>query len=488
MKGVNARPPRFMANLPLSWKMIIGTLAMLMLIVVVMLVPWVIIVWQNPKESLAATDVIRIVTVLSLISLVITILLTIYIARVFIHPIVALTEIAIQAQSDDLILAIGGREGDEIGQLTQAINALLDQANRSAKSLEHEVAERTDQLAAINEIATTVSSTLDVDEVLSRTVNVIRDRLGFYHVSVFLMDEKYEYAVVRESTGDIGRIMKERGHRLAVGSQSIIGYVTQHRQARIALDVSADAVYFNNPLLPDTRSEMALPLIVGDTLIGALDVQSTEANAFDTDDIAVLQNMANQIAIAMNNARLYQEAQERIKESNQLTQLYLTQSWQRYTRAHAETVNLRLEGETVKPAPELNETDLNLSAPSLSEDGTILSVPITLRDQIIGEFSLSAPPESAHWDKDDLLLAEAVIAQVALAIENARLLEETQSSLAATNRLARRERMIADVAQKLTAGLEIKNVLQIAADELQRGTNSRRAVVRLTIPTAEGTE
>ncbi|MEK7808344.1 MAG: GAF domain-containing protein [Chloroflexota bacterium] len=488
MKRVNARPSRSIADLPLSWKLTIGTLAMLMLIVVVLLVPWLIIVWQNPANNLAIADVIGIVAALSLIGLVITILLTLYVARTFIQPIVALTRIVLQAQNDDLILAVGGHAGNEIAQLTQAFNALLDQANRSAKSLEHEVTERTDQLAAINEIATTVSSTLDVGEVLSRTVNIIRDRLGFYHVSVFLMDEKYEYAIVRESTGEIGRIMKERGHRLALGSQSIIGYVTQHHQARIALDVSADAVHFNNPLLPNTRSEMALPLIVGDTLIGALDVQSTEANAFDTDDIAVLQNMANQIAIAMNNARLYQEAQERIKESNQLTQLYLTQSWQSYSRAHAETVNLRLEGETVKPAPELNETDLTLSAPTLSEDGTILSVPITLRDQIIGEFSLSAPPESVQWSSDDLLLAEAVITQVALAIENARLLEETQSSLAATNRLARRERMIADVSQKLTAGLEIKNVLQIAADELQRGTNSRRAVVRLTIPTAEGTE
>ncbi|MEK7440861.1 MAG: GAF domain-containing protein [Chloroflexota bacterium] len=488
MKRVNARPSRSIANLSLSWKLTIGTLAMLMLIVVVLLVPWLIIVWQNPANNLAIADVIGIVAALSLIGLVITILLTLYVARTFIQPIVALTRIVLQAQNDDLILAVGGHAGNEIAQLTQAFNALLDQANRSAKSLEHEITERTDQLAAINEIATTVSSTLDVGEVLSRTVNIIRDRLGFYHVSVFLMDEKYEYAIVRESTGEIGRIMKERGHRLALGSQSIIGYVTQHHQARIALDVSADAVHFNNPLLPNTRSEMALPLIVGDTLIGALDVQSTEANAFDTDDIAVLQNMANQIAIAMNNARLYQEAQERIKESNQLTQLYLTQSWQSYSRAHAETVNLRLEGETVKPAPELNETDLTLSAPNLSEDGTILSVPITLRDQIIGEFSLSAPPESVQWSSDDLLLAEAVIAQVALAIENARLLEETQSSLAATHRLARRERMIADVSQKLTAGLEIKNVLQIAADELQRGTNSRRAVVRLTIPTAEGTE
>ncbi|MBI4631220.1 MAG: GAF domain-containing protein [Chloroflexi bacterium] len=488
MKPVNARPSRFIADLPLWWKLTIGTVAMLMLIAVVTLAPWLIIVWQSPKQNLVAADVIGIVAVLSLIGVVITIFLTVYVARAFIQPIVELTRIVLQAQNDDLILAVGGHAGNEIAQLIGAFNALLDQANRSAKSLEHEVTERTDQLAAINEIATTVSSTLDVGEVLSRTVNIIRDRLGFYHVSVFLMDEKYEYAVVRESTGEIGRIMKERGHRLALGSQSIIGYVTQHHQARIALDVSADAVHFNNPLLPNTRSEMALPLIVGDTLIGALDVQSTEANAFDADDVAVLQNMANQIAIAMNNARLYQEAQARIKESNQLTQLYLTQSWQSYTRAHAETVNLRLEGETVKPAPELNETDLNLRAPTLSEDGTIMSVPITLRDQIIGEFSLSAPPESVQWSSDDLLLAEAVIAQVALAIENARLLEETQSSLAATNRLARRERMIADVSQKLTAGLEIKNVLQIAADELQRGTNSRRAVVRLTIPTAEGTE
>ena len=223
---------------------------MLMLIVVVLLVPWLIIVWQNPANNLAIADVIGIVAALSLIGLVITILLTLYVARTFIQPIVALTRIVLQAQNDDLILAVGGHAGNEIAQLTQAFNALLDQANRSAKSLEHEVTERTDQLAAINEIATTVSSTLDVGEVLSRTVNIIRDRLGFYHVSVFLMDEKYEYAIVRESTGEIGRIMKERGHRLALGSQSIIGYVTQHHQARIALDVSADAVHFNNPSCP----------------------------------------------------------------------------------------------------------------------------------------------------------------------------------------------------------------------------------------------
>jgi len=365
MKFLNARPLKFIAHLPLWWKLTVGTLAMLLFVVVVMLAPWLILFWQNPAKSLAAAEAINIIVVLGLIGFAVAISLTVYVGRTFIRPIVALTKIVIQAQDDDLILAIGGSAGNEMSQLRAAFHALLDQANRTAKSLEHEVIERTDQLAAINEIATTVSSTLDVGEVLSRTVNIIRDRLGFYHVSVFLMDEKYEYAVVRESTGEIGRIMKERGHRLALGSQSIIGYVTQHHQARIALDVSADAVHFNNPLLPNTRSEMALPLIVGDILIGALDVQSTEANAFDTDDIAVLQNMANQIAIAMNNARLYQEAQERIKESNQLTQLYLTQSWQSYSRAHAETVNLRLEGDAVTPAPELNETDLNLSAPTL---------------------------------------------------------------------------------------------------------------------------
>jgi GAF domain-containing protein len=267
-----------------------------------------------------------------------------------------------------------------------------------------------------------------------------------------------------------------------VGSQSLIGFVTANRKPRIALDTRADSGHFKNPLLPDTRSEIALPLVIGDTLFGALDVQSTEPNAFADEDVAVLQNMANQVAIAINNARLFQESQERLNEVSLLNRQYLGKAWETFGQAHPESVNLQLEGGLVNPAPELAKQagPIGVTAPTLSGDGRTIAIPITLRDEIIGEFALSNPEGTTRWDQDELSLVDAVVAQVALAVENARLLEETQSALGEAQRLARRERVISEITTKITYGADVKRILQIAADELRRATGSSRAVVKLT--------
>ncbi|MBI3241587.1 MAG: GAF domain-containing protein [Chloroflexi bacterium] len=450
---------------------------------------WAVIIRQNVNESLAASlAVVRAAGVIGVIGLIIAIVFTIFVARALVQPLAELTRLAKEAQSGNLNVNVPMAGRDEIGQLSQAFNSMISEIRASTGVLEEKVAERTTQLAAINEIAATVSSTLEIDEVMDLTVNLIRDRLGFYHVSIFLLDEEGETAILRESTGEVGRQLKERGHRLGVGSQSIMGYVTANRKPRIALDVGSDTVHFKNPLLPNTRSEMGLPLIVGDTLLGALDVQSTLSKAFDTEDVAVLQSMANQIAVAINNARLFKEAQTRLAEISLLSRQYLSEAWDNYSRSHPETVSLRLEGNTVEPAPDeaMNGDPLSLTQPYLSNDGTEMFIPITLRGQVIGEFMLSAPNEDRQWTQDELRLAEAVIAQAALAVENARLLEETQSALAETKRLARRERVISEVTSKIAFGSDVKRILQIAAEELQRATGSSRAVVRLTSPSREG--
>ena len=358
---------------------------------------------------------------------------------------------------------------------------MIDEIRGFTGSLAEKVNERTAQLAAINDIAAVIASSLNINEVMSKTVNLIRDRLGYYHVSIFLLDEQAENAIVRESTGEVGRILKERPHTLAVGSQSLIGFVTANRKPRIALDTYADASHFKNPLLPNTRSEIALPLIIGDTIFGALDVQSTAANAFGDEDVAVLQNMANQVTIAINNAQLFQQSQDRLNEVSLLNRQYLSRAWDTFSQAHPEAVNLQLDGGLVYPAPELASqgSAIGVTAPTLSGDGRTIAIPITLRDEIIGEFALSSPDEAGRWTHEDLTLVEAVVAQVALAVENARLLEETQSALSEAQRLARRERIISEITTKITYGTDVKRILQIAADELQRATGSSRAVVRL---------
>ncbi len=401
-------------------------------------------------------------------------------ARTLASPLVELTRQVSKTLGGNLEVTLPVKGDDEIDRLAETINTLLSEVRSAVESLKANIAERNAQLATVNEIAATVATSLDIKEVMSKTVNLIRDRLGYYHVSIFLLDEKGENAIVRESTGEVGRIFKERPHTLAVGSQSIIGYVTAARQPRIASDTETDSVHFKNPLLPNTRSEMGLPLMIGETLFGALDVQSTQPHAFSDDDVAVLQNMANQIAVAINNARLFQEAQTRLAEISLLNRQYLARAWETYSQANPQAVQLEFDGGVVQPAADGQSVALTLRGPQLSADGATIAIPIVLRDEVIGEFSLSNPVGAARWGPEDLALVEAVVAQVALAVENARLLEETQAALAEANRLARRERVISEITNKITYGADVKRILQIAAEELRLATGSTRALVRLT--------
>jgi len=159
--------------------------------------------------------------------------------------------------------------------------------------------------------ARNITTILDSYELFNRTVDIICDEFGFYYAGVFLLDERKEYAVLKAGRGEAGKAMITEGHRLAVGGNSMIGASIANKQGRIALDVGAEAFFFENPHLPKTRSEMALPLVVGDEAIGALTVQSTEEAAFHEEDIAALQTMADQLAVAIQNANLHRQAERR---------------------------------------------------------------------------------------------------------------------------------------------------------------------------------
>lgn len=174
------------------------------------------------------------------------------------------------------------------------------------------------ELEAAAEIARDTASTLSLDALLSQIVNQLKDRFNFYHVSVFLLDDSKTWAVVRESTGEAGKEMKQRGHRLAVGSRSITGTVTSTGQPYWVNDVRTTENYYNNPLLPETRSEIGIPLKLGEEVIGSLDIQSTLVNAFTPDEILVLQILADQIAVAIENARAYEIAQEAVEEMKEV--------------------------------------------------------------------------------------------------------------------------------------------------------------------------
>ncbi len=175
----------------------------------------------------------------------------------------------------------------------------------------HDIHRHTTLLKAAARAAKNITTILDPYELLQRTVDIICDEFGFYYAGVFFLDDEKQYAVLKAGRGEAGREMINAGHRLAVGGNSMIGACIANRQGRIALDVGQEAVFFENPHLPKTRSEMALPLIVGEDVIGALTVQSTEEAAFHDDDIAALQTMADQLAIAIQNSNLHRQAERR---------------------------------------------------------------------------------------------------------------------------------------------------------------------------------
>jgi putative methionine-R-sulfoxide reductase with GAF domain/HAMP domain-containing protein len=236
-------------------------------------------------------------------------LLGVYVARRLSVPLVSLTNTASQISAGELKLQANVSGPAEVAQLATSFNSMTTQLRSLIGELEERVEARTAQLRASAEVGRTAASVLEPDDLLHSVVNLITDRFGYYYAAVFIIDSGGRNAVLREATGEAGRILKERGHQLEVYGQSMVGYAITRRRPRIALDVGEEAVRFANPLLPDTRSEIALPLMVGDRVLGALDVQSTQAAAFDEASSAVLQSMADQIAVAWNNALSYTETQ-----------------------------------------------------------------------------------------------------------------------------------------------------------------------------------
>ncbi|MBO9371602.1 MAG: GAF domain-containing protein, partial [Chloroflexi bacterium] len=278
-----------------------------------------------------------------------------------------------------------------------------------------------------------------------------------------------------------GQRMLARGHRLAVGRVGIVGYVAGTGKPRIALDVGADAVFFDNPDLPLTRSEMALPLKVGERVIGVLDVQSEEPEAFTQEDVALLQTLADQIALAVENARTLEQMQRTVRELERATGEYTREAWRTVQRARR-WVGRRYRRLVAEPAEEPTEEARRALSEGrsvlqpLHEEGdgrvvgTRLAVPMKLRGRVIGVLNLrfaapEVPPETVQ-------MVEAIADRLTLALENARLLEETR-------RHADRDRMIAEITARVRASMDPETILRTALRELGAALGADRVMVRM---------
>jgi GAF domain-containing protein len=303
----------------------------------------------------------------------------------------------------------------------------------------------------VNEVGRTSSAILDQEELIERVVNLITSQFGYYYSALFLVDEKGEQAVLQSATGDAGKVLKENKHHLRVGGNSMVGMAISTREARIAQDVGEEPVRFENPLLPYTRSEIALPLMIGDRILGALDVQSTKAGVFGPQEIETLQGMANQVATAIENAHLFQETQNNLIEMRAIQRQYVLESW--------------------KPISRDEDLQYTVGDDDLPEDSPKLEIPIALRDEIIGKISLTSETE---WTLDQQNLVEAVATQAALALDNARLVEQSQSS-------AVREHRLAEITGKIWASSTLDGILQVAVRELGQALDASEATIEIKV-------
>lgn len=382
------------------------------------------------------------------------------------------------------------RESSESWQRQEHSRESLERLN---KTLEDQIRLRTEELTKLNEQLLSRAAKLQaaieisqeimnnplesISDLLARTTRLISEKLGYYHVGVFLLDEYREFAALRASNSKGGQEMLARRHQLKVGGAGIVGYVSQSGRPRIALDTGMDAVFFNNPYLPQTRSEIALPVKFANTVIGVLDVQSTQPSAFTDEDASALMTIANQIAVMIHKNEEEEDAADP-KRRRRSTQFISPTKKIGYSFRPDGS----LAGNAILPSNPLLEKALiageTVATNRLLKDGApVLIVPVRLRDNVIGVIHIESDGANRNWTEDEIMLTQAVADRAALALENAELFENA-------TRQAEQEQTISRITTQIGASTDFERIMQTTIQELGLALGASRAYIQVSAPPA----
>jgi GAF domain-containing protein/HAMP domain-containing protein len=388
----------------------------------------------------------------SLLALALGAVLSYYVSRAVSDPIKELIETFDKIEQGDLSQRAPISATDELGIVTMHFNRMVSRLEALQNTLEQQVMERTKQLTATNEVGKAAASSLDPDELLAKVIHLFPQQFGYYYAAIYLLDPSEKWAELKEATGEAGKVLKQNRHRLEVAGRNMVGSAIREKSTRIAQIASEEKQRYENPLLPYTRSEIALPLMVGDRVLGALNVQSNKEADFVPQIIETMQNMAGQVAIALENARLFQEAQHNLREMSTIQQQYLLKGWSGFTAQREDELEYQVGDES-------------------DENGKRIEVPISLRDQLLGQIRFESDQD---WTPEQESLANAVATQAAIALENARLVSESRQ-------IAIYERMVAEINSRIWSSATIDAVLQTAVKELGRRLGASQATIELNL-------
>ncbi|MCB0208562.1 MAG: GAF domain-containing protein [Anaerolineae bacterium] len=418
-----------------------------------------------------------------------------FLNRSIVHRLTALEAVTQRIAIGELNLSANVDSRDEVGKLAYAFNIMTNKLRDLLGHLEEKVAERTYQFETVVEVSQKLSSILDLSELMHEVVYLTKETFNYYHVHIYLLDEWGETLVMVEGYGEAGAEMKKRGHSILLAApRSLVA-----RAAREGDIISIDNVRQNpnwlpNPLLPETRSEAAVPIYLGTEIVGVLDVQSDSIAGITPESQRILRALASQVATAVGNSRLFSRTQEALKRTEYLQSLYTGEAWQKLTKNTNSNFQISRSG-ALPPLPEgltpeaeaalQQRQTINLKLDSSNEknngqdnDGPLqgaahnIATPLKLRNQVIGILGLQDNNPNRQWTSEEIALIEAVSEQMSLALENARLFEET-------GRRASRERIIADVTQQVWSADEIEAVMQTAVAKLGEKLQASEVIIRL---------
>jgi GAF domain-containing protein len=361
--------------------------------------------------------------------------------------------------------------------LNNELEAHIREHTRELELANAQNLKRASRLRTIAEISQKLNNVRSSTELLSEITEQISLAFGFYHVAVYLLDPKGEDAVLRAANSQGGKMLLAQGQRIKIGQIGIVSYVANTGSPRVALDVGKDAVFFNSPELPETHSEVALPLRIGRNVIGVLDVQSAESGAFNNEDVDTLNLLADQISISIQNARLLEETQLALIEAQATYNQTARYSWREMTQRNS--TGFRYANGTIEVLKEkplenqaVSKTGRKPAISDKASDFEILAIPINLRGEELGLLNIRQPGRSTAWSEPEVRLYSSIVERLAAALENARLVEET-------NNRAERDRTITYIADKLGSSIRVETILRTAAEELSRVISGSEVLIQL---------
>jgi GAF domain-containing protein len=421
--------------------------------------------------------------------------------HVLIEPLIQLQQPSFLIVAAVIFFAAAGLIGlatnslhEALGQARQNERAQL-QANRELEAIRATLAQQVEQrtselqqrsgyLQAVVEVSQATASILNTSQLMNEAVELIRTQFGLYYVGLFILDPSNEWAILRAGTGKAGQNMIARGHRIQYGA-GMVGWCIANAQPRIAANIEKDSIRLATAELPETRSEAAFPLRSRGRVLGAMTVQSVKPEAFGDTEISTFQSMADQLAIGLDNARLFDESQQSLLEAQQFTQQTSKNAWEAYLHSGINLTYRYDDGQIVSHAsllpagvPKPGESDRSTSSAALASRRTNtgqldrISLPISVRDQTIGLVHFSKGFAKQSWSEDELAVLNTIVEQLAIALDSSRLYAETQHR-------AEQERLVGEITSRMRESLDVEAVLQTAAEEIYQSLNLENLVIQL---------